>query len=146
MSESHDSALDAELAALAPQLDRIAARAPSDALVERTRSLACAELARAPSWLPGVAAPSTRLPDGFAIELTRLAVTVLPALTLGAFWAAALLRLAPGWLAAWVPVAVGRALVLGPSLVALTALGLASASLPLLAHRRALLRTRGAIA
>ena len=113
-----DAALSAELAALAPLLDRISARAPTPALVEQTLRLAAVELARAPSLLPGVAAVRAPLPAGFGPELARLLATALPALAL--------------------------ALVVAQGIAALTALGLVTASLPLFAHRRALLRTRGA--
>ena len=140
-----DATLSAELAALAPLLDRIGARAPTPALVEQTLRLAAAELARAPSLLPGVAASSAELPAGFGLELARLLATALPALALGVGWAALVLRLGPAWLGAWLPADLALALVVAQGVAALTALGLVTASLPLVAHRRALLRTRGAI-
>jgi hypothetical protein len=67
-----DAALSAELAALAPFLDRIEARSPTPALVEQTLRLATAELTRAPSLLPGVATVRAQLPAGFGPELARL--------------------------------------------------------------------------
>jgi len=140
-----DATLSAELAALAPLLDRIGARAPTPALVEQTLRLAAAELARAPSLLPGVAASSAELPAGFGLELARLLATALPALALGVGWAALVLRLGPAWLGAWLPADLALALVVAQGVAALSALGLVTASLPLVAHRRALLRTRGAI-
>jgi hypothetical protein len=138
-----DPELAAELAALAPLLDRIGARAPSDALVERTLRLASAELLRAPSLLPGVAVAPARLPSGFGAELFRLLAAALPAIALGAFWATWLLRQGPAWLGGWLRADLALALALGPGVAALTALGLLSASLPLFAHHRALLRIRG---
>ena len=121
------------------------APAPAAALVEQTLQLAAAELRRAPSLLPGVAALRGPLPAGFGPELARLLGSALPALTLGLLWAALLLRLGPGWLGAWLPAGLALALVVSQGIAALSALGLVTASLPLVAHRRALLRTRGAI-
>jgi hypothetical protein len=138
-----DAWLATELAALAPVLDRTRAPAPPPALLERTLRMAAAELARTPALLPGVASFRPQLPVGFRRELARLLVTSLPALALGFAWAALLLWLAPAWLAHWLPAGVALALV-GAQLVAvLSALGLVTASLPLFAHRRALLRMRG---
>jgi len=138
-----DAALSAELAALAPLLDRISARAPAKALVEQTLRLATAELARAPSLLPGVAAVRARLPAGFRPELARLLATALPGLALGVGWAVLVLRLGPTWLGAWLPADLALALVIAQGVAALSALGLVTASLPLIAHHRALLRPRG---
>jgi hypothetical protein len=140
-----DVALSEELALLAPLLDRVSARAPAKALVEQTLRLAAAELTRAPSLLPGVAAVGVRLPTGFGPELARLLASVLPALALGLGWAVFVLRLGPAWLGTWLPTDLALALVVAQGVAALSALGLVTASLPLVAHRRALLRTRGAI-
>lgn len=138
-----DAWLATELAALAPVLDRAVAPAPPGALLERTLRMAAAELTRHPALLPGVASARSQLPVGFRRELARLVVTSLPALALGVVWAALLIRLGPGWLGAWLPAGVALVLV-GAQLVAgLSALGLVTASLPLFAHRRALLRLRG---
>ena len=140
----HDDAwLATELAVLAPVLDHAMAPAPPAALLERTLRLATAELSRTPALLPGVASARRQLPVGFRRELARLLVAALPALALAIGWAALLLRLGPDWLGAWLPAGLALALV-GAQLVAgLSALGLVSASLPLVAHRRALLRLRG---
>jgi hypothetical protein len=140
-----DAALSAELAALAPLLDRIGARAPAKALVEQTLRLVAAELGRAPSLLPGVAAVRMKLPAGFGPELARLLATALPALVLGVGWAVLVLRLGPAWLGAWLPASLALVLVVVQGVAALSALGLVTASLPLVAHHRTLLRTRGAI-
>jgi hypothetical protein len=142
-SRPDDAWLAAELAALAPLLDRPQAPAASPALVDRTLRLAAAELARTPALVPGVAAAEQRLPAGFRRELARLLAASLPALALGAVWAALLLRLGPDWLGAWLPAGVALALVGAQLFAGLSALGLVSASLPLVAHRRALLRMRG---
>jgi hypothetical protein len=139
-----DAALSAELAALAPLLDHGPAPAPSAALVERTLRMAVAELNRAPSMLPGVAAAHAALPDGFRQEFAWLFAAALPALTLGLVWAAMVLWLGPGWLGAWLPADLALALVVAQGVAALSTLGLVTASLPLVAHHRALLRTRGA--
>jgi hypothetical protein len=133
-----------ELAALAARLDRAPAPAPSAALVERTLRVACAELARAPSLMPGVPSARRQLPLGFRRELARLLAAALPALALAVAWTALLLRVAPAWLAAWLPDDFALALVGIPLAAGLCALGLASASLPLIAHHRALHRMRGA--
>lgn len=144
MPESmRDAELAAELAALAPWLDRVPPRTPSAALVERTCRLASAELARRPALLPGVGAASARLPAGFGPELVRMLASALPVIALGAGWATWLLRAGPAWLGAWLPAELALALALGTGLAAWTALGLLSGSLPLFAHHRARLRIRG---
>lgn len=139
-----DATLSAELAALAPLLDHARPPAPPQALVERTLRLALAELARAPSLLPGVAAAQAVLPAGFRRELAWLLAAALPALALGLGWAAVVLWLGPAWLGAWLPADLALALVVAQGIAALSALGFVTASLPLVAHHRALLRTRGA--
>jgi hypothetical protein len=143
-ARADDAALAAELAALAGVVGRAVAPAPSDALVERTLRLAAAELARTPALLPGVASVRRQLPLGFRRELARLLAAALPALALAVAWAALLLRVAPAWLAAWLGDDFALALVAAPLVAGLCALGLASATLPLIAHHRALLRMRGA--
>jgi len=139
-----DGALAVELAVLAPLLDAGGAPGPSPALLERTLRLATAELARSPALLPGVASSLAVLPVGFRRELARLLAAALPALALGLGWAALVLRLGPAWLGTWLPADLALALIGAQLLVGLSALGLVTASLPLVAHRRALLRTRGA--
>jgi hypothetical protein len=139
-----EAALAVELAVLAPLLDRGAAPAPSAALLERTLHLATAELARPTALLPGVASSLVALPVGFRRELAWLLAAALPAVALGLGWAALVFRLGPGWLGAWLPADLAVALVGAALLGGLSALGLVTASLPLVAHRRALLRTRGA--
>lgn len=138
-----DAWLAGELAALAPVLDRALAPAPNPALLDRTLRMASAELARKPALLPGVASMRRQLPVGFRRELARLLLTSLPALMLGIGWAALLLRLGPDWLGLWLPAGVALALVGAQLFAGLSALGLVTASLPLVAHRRALLRMRG---
>jgi hypothetical protein len=140
---SEDSALGIDLAVLAPLLEAAPAPAPAPALVERTLRLALAELARPPSLVPGVASAQARLPVGFRRELARLLALALPALVLALAWAALVIRLGPAWLGAWLPAGLALALIASQLLVGLSMLGLTTASLPLLAHRRALLRMRG---
>ena len=138
-----DAWLARELAVLAPVLDGAVAPAPPAALLERTRQMAAAELSRTPALLPGVASVRRQLPAGFRRELARLLAASLPLLALGIAWVALVLRLGPDWLGLWLPAGLALALV-GAQLVAgLSALGLVTASLPLFAHRRALLRLRG---
>jgi hypothetical protein len=135
-----DAALARELAALSPLLDGAAPPGPAPALVERTLRLAAAELVRRPALLPGVAPARASLPVGFRRELARLLASALPALALGLGWAALLLWLEPGWLARWLPADLAFALVAAQLFAGLLALGLVTACLPLVAHRRALLR------
>jgi len=139
-----DAWVATELAALAPDLDRARAPLPPAALIERTLRMAAAELTRNPALLPGVASARSQLPKGFRRELARLLVTSLPALALGIGWATLLIRLGPGWLGAWLPAGVALVLVGTQLFAGLSVLGLVTASLPLFAHRRALLRLRGA--
>ena len=138
-----DAALARELSALAPLLDGATPPGPAPALVERTLRLATAELARRPALLPGVASARVSLPVGFRRELARLVASALPALALGLGWVALLLWLEPGWLATWLPADLALALVAAQLLAGLLALGLVTACLPLVAHRRALLRPGG---
>jgi hypothetical protein len=137
-----DDELEAELRALAPLLDRIAAPAPPPALVERTLRLASAELRRPPALAPGVAAARAELPVGFRRELVRLVAATLPALALLLAWDAFLLREASAWLSAWLPAQLAFALVAANVLAGLGFLALTYASLPLFAYRRTLLRLR----
>jgi len=142
---SDEAQLAVDLAVLAPVLDGAPAPAPSPALVARTLRLALDELAKPPALLPGVAAAAgAQLPVGFRRELARLLAAALPALALGLAWAALVLRHGPAWLSGWLPADLAFALIGAPLLIGLSALGLTTASLPLLAHRRALLRMRGA--
>ena len=141
---SDEAELAVDLAMLAPVLDGAPAPAPSPALLARTLRLALDELAKPPALLPGVAAARAQLPVGFRRELARLLAAALPALALGLAWAALVLRHGPAWLGGWLPADLALALIGAPLLIGLCALGLTTASLPLLAHRRALLRTRGA--
>jgi hypothetical protein len=146
MPETRDAEQEVadELRALAPWLDRIEAPAPAPELVERTLRLAAAELSRAPALTPGVAAAAERLPAGFRRELARLLAAALPALALALAWTALVGAEGTAWLGAWLPAWLAAALVAAHVVGALGWLGLASASLPLVAHRRATLRLRGA--
>jgi hypothetical protein len=134
--------LEAELRALAPLLDRLAAPPAPPALVERTLRLASAELRRPPAIAPGVASAREQLPVGFRRELARLVAVTLPALALVLAWDAFLLQQGPAWLSAWLPAKLAFALVAAHVLAALGWIGLTYASLPLVAYRRALLRLR----
>ena len=137
-----DDRLEAELGALAPLLDRLEPPAPPPALVERTLRLASAELRRAPAIAPGVAASRKDLPVGFRRELVRLVAATLPALALVLAWDAFLLREGSAWLSAWLPARLAFALVAAHVVGGLGWIGLTYASLPLVAHRRTLLRPR----
>jgi hypothetical protein len=137
-----DDRLEAELRALAPSLDRIAAPAPPPALVERTLRLASAELRRPPALAPGVATARGELPLGFRRELARLVAVTLPVLALLLAWDAFLVREGAAWLAGWLPAKLAFALVAAHVLAGLGCLALTYASLPLFAYRRTLLRLR----
>ena len=137
-----DARLEAELRALAPLLDRLAAPPAPPALVERTLRLASAELRRPPAIAPGVGAAHVQLPSGFRRELARLVALTLPALALALAWDAFLLREGSAWLAAWLPAKLALALVAAHVVGGLGWIGLTYASLPLVAHRRTLLRLR----
>jgi hypothetical protein len=137
-----DAELEAELRALAPLLARIATPEPTPALVERTRRLAVAQLGFRPALAPGVASAHEGLPRGFRRELLRLVVATLPGLALLLAWDAFLLREGAAWLAAFLPAGVALALVAAHVVGGLGWIGLTYASLPLVAHRRTLLRPR----
>jgi hypothetical protein len=134
-----DEALDAELRALAPLLDRAGSPpAPPAGLVEQTVLRASAELARSPAIAPGVAASASTLPVGFRRELLRLVAVTLPVLGLVLAWDAFLLMAAPAWLSVWLPPGIAAAVVGAYVLGSLGWIGLTYASLPLVAHRRTL--------
>jgi hypothetical protein len=135
-----DARLEAELRALAPLLDGVAAPAPPPALVERTRRLAVAQLGLRPAIAPGVASVREELPRGFRRELARLVLATLPALALLLVWDAFLLREGAAWLTGWLPAGLALALVAAHVVGGLGWIGLTYASLPLVAHRRTLLR------
>ena len=90
-----DAALEEELRALAPLLDRAAAPTPPPGLVEQTLARASAELARSPAIAPGVAASASTLPVGFRRELLRLVAVTLPVLAVVLAWDVFLLTAAP---------------------------------------------------
>lgn len=139
MSEAErDPALEDELRALAPLLDRATAPAPPPGLVEQTLLRASAELARAPAIAPGVAASARTLPVGFRRELLRLVAITLPVLGLVLAWDVFLLMAAPTWLSGWLPPGVAATVVAAYVLGSLGWIGLTYASLPLVAHRRTL--------
>ena len=133
-----DAELEAELRALAPRLDRVAAPAPPAALVARTLRLASAELRRPPALAPGVPAARAELPVGFRRELARLVAATLPALALLLAWDVFLLREGSAWLAGWLPAALAFSLVAAHVAAGLVWIALTYASLPLFAYRRTL--------
>jgi hypothetical protein len=137
-----DARLEAELRALAPLLDQVAAPEATPALVERTRRLAIAQLGFRPALAPGVASVREELPRGFRRELVRLVVATLPALALLLAWDAFLLQEGAAWLEGFLPAGLALALVATHVVGGLGWIGLTYASLPLVAHRRTSLRLR----
>jgi len=133
-----DEALEAELRALAAFLDPVEAPQAPPALVAQTLRRASAELGRAPAIAPGVAAVDRALPVGFRRELLRLVAVTLPVLAVVLAWDVFVFTAGPAWLSAWLPPGVAAAVVGTYVLGSLGWIGLTYASLPLVAHRRAL--------
>ncbi len=130
-----------ELAQLVPALDRVRAPEPSDALVQRTLTLARAELARtAASASPAPRRVRATLPAGFAGELLRLLGLAAAPLVLALAWNVTVIALAWPLLSAALPEALAVGLVAAYGFGALGWLALATASLPFAAHRKALAR------
>jgi hypothetical protein len=131
--------IDRELARLAPSLDSLEVPEPSEDLVARTLQLASTEL-RAGTH----SAPQRRghalVPAGFKRELTRLLGASALSLPLYLLWNLAILWLGREILAAWLPASLTWGLAAAYVFGAIGWLALVLGSLPLLAHRRALLR------
>jgi hypothetical protein len=143
-TEAPEDALLRELAELAPHLDRVPVTEPSPQLVARSLRLARAQFQRAPAILQ-TAPAGPNLPVGFRRELVRLVALCAPFVAVLLLVAGSLLRWLPGWLGTFLPEAMAHTLVMAYLLGGLGWLALTVGSLPLLAHRRALLLTREAI-
>lgn len=129
--------VDEELAPLAPLLDSLAAPEPPERLVQRTLEMASAELrAGSQAALP----MRGRVPDGFKRELARLLGASALSLPLFLLWNLAVLWLGGEILATWLPASFTWGLAAAYLFGATGWLALVLGTLPVLAHRRALLR------
>ena len=134
--------IDRELARLAPSLDSLQVPPPSEGLVNRTLQLASAELRTGrQSDLQGHAV----VPTGFRRELARLLGASALSLPLFALWNLAVLWLGHQILAIWLPVSFTWGLAGAYLFGAIGWLALVLGTLPVLAHRRALLRHHEAV-
>jgi len=138
MRDDQSQATQQLLASLHHELAAAAPRVPPEALVQDTLRRASQELregtAVAPRW--------RAIPEGFERELARLLLAALPALALAIGWNAYVLARGPELLAAWLPLQLAWALPIAYAGGAAGWLALVLGSLPLLAHRRALMRLR----
>jgi hypothetical protein len=131
--------IDGELARLAPSLDSLQAPQPSEDLVRRTLQLASSELrAGTPSALPHQR--HAIVPTGFKRELARLLGASALSLPLFLLWNLAILSLGREILATWLPAPFTLSLAVAYVLGAIGWLALVVGTLPVLAHKRALLR------
>ncbi len=142
MTERGDEELARELAALAPRLDGFRVDAAPAALVASTLRRARAELSRRPALAAGGAPPPRSLPVGFYRELGRLVAASLPPYALVLATTAFVLGTGASWLSGWLPAPLVSAVTAAYALGTLGWLALAYGSLPLAAHRRALLQLR----
>ncbi len=130
--------LDHELRALAAELDAASVPAPPPELVDRTLRAARGELMRSLDASPAKARP--QVPTGFKTELARLLVATALPLALIVAINVQVIRLAPAFLAEWLPAELAVALVAMWGLGSFGWLAVAYATLPFAAHRRARLR------
>ena len=136
--------IDEELARLASSLDSVEAPLPSEGLVSRTLQLASAELrAGTQSALPRRS--HSYLPTGFKRELARLLGASALSLPLFLLWNLAVIWLGQEILTTWLPVSFTWGLVGAYAFGAIGWLSLVIGTLPVLAHRRALLRHQEAV-
>jgi hypothetical protein len=136
--------IDRELARLAPSLDALEAPQPSEGLVSGTLQLASAELravTQSDLQPPGHAV----VPAGFKRELARLLGASALSLPLFLLWNLAILSLGREILAAWLPASFTWGLAGAYLFGAIGWLALVLGALPVLAHRRALLRHSEAV-
>ena len=136
--------IDEELARLAPSLDSLEAPQPPEALVGRTLQLASAELrAGARSALPQRS--HSLVPAGFKRELARLLGASALSLPFFLLWNLAVIWLGQEILAIWLPASFSWGLIGVYAFGAIGWLALVLGTLPVLAHRRALLRHHEAV-
>ena len=131
--------IDRELARLAPCLDSLQAPQPAEDLVSRTLQLASSEL-RAGTQAALQQQGHTFVPTGFKRELARLLGASALSLPLFLLWNLAILSLGREILATWLPPSFTWSLAGAYVLGAIGWLALVVGTLPVLAHKRALLR------
>ena len=136
--------IDRELARLAPALDSLEVPEPSEALVNHTLQMASAELRLGTETAlqqPG----HTFIPAGFKRELARLLGASALSLPLYLLWNLGILTLGREILLIWLPASYTWALAGVYVFGAVGWLALVMGTLPVLAHRRALLRHNEAV-
>ena len=136
--------IDRELARLAPSLDSLEAPQPSEGLVSRTFQLASSEL-RAGMRSVLQQRDHTLVPTGFKRELARLLGASALSLPLFLLWNLAILSLGRELLATWLPASFTWGLAGAHVFGAIGWLALVVGALPVLAHKRALLRLNQAV-
>ena len=136
--------IDGELARLAPSLDSLQAPQPSEDLVSRTLQLASAEL-RAETRSALRQRGHAIVPTGFKRELARLLGASALSLPLFLLWNLAILSLGREILVTWLPASFTLSLAVAYLLGAIGWLALVLGTLPVLAHRRALIRHNEAV-
>ena len=136
--------IERELARLAPSLDSLEEPQPSEELISRTLQLASAEL-RAGAHAALAQRGHAALPTGFARELARLLGASALSLPLFLLWNLAILWLGRELLEAWLPASLTWGLAGVYVFGAIGWLALVLGTLPVLAHRRALLRHNEAV-
>jgi hypothetical protein len=136
--------IERELERLAPALDSLEVSEPSEQLVRRTLQMAAAELrlgAETALQQPGHA----YIPAGFKRELARLLGASALSLPLYLLWNLGILTLGREILLMWLPTSYTWALTGVYLFGAVGWLALVLGTLPVLAHRRALLRHNEAV-
>ena len=136
--------IDEELERLASSLDSLEVRPPSEGLVDHTLQLALAEL-RAGTQPALQARGHALVPVGFKRELARLLGASALSLPLFLLWNLVVLWLGREILAAWLPASLTWGLAAVYLFGAIGWLSLVLGTLPVLAHRRALLRHHEAV-
>jgi hypothetical protein len=131
--------IDRELAQLAPSLDSLEVQQPSEGLTSLTLQLASAEL-RAGTQSALQRRGHASVPTGFKRELARLLGASALSLPLFLLWNLAVLSLGREILAGWLPASFTWGLAGAYAFGAIGWLALVLGTLPVLAHRRALLR------
>ena len=136
--------IDRELARLAPSLDSLEVQDPSEGLASHTLALASAEL-RAGTQSALQQRSHALVPTGFKRELARLLGASALSLPLFLLWNLAVLSLGREILATWLPAPFTWGLAGAYVFGAIGWLALVLGTLPILAHRRALLRHHEAV-
>jgi hypothetical protein len=136
--------IDRELERLAPALDSLEVPAPSEGLVSHTLQLASVEL-RLGTQTALQERGHAVVPAGFKRELARLLGASALSLPLFLLWNLVILSLGREILLTWLPVYFTWGLAGAYVFGAIGWLALVLGTLPVLAHRRALLRHNEAV-